>query len=156
MSKLFPFWWLVSVAAITDLILNGDFEDGEAPWVWSGGAFRDSAMHYHGDWSAYIPTASYGYIEQTLTYPCKGVNITVATCALYNGGGWDSAMVLTLYYDDGTSESFVISAPLNEWAIVDFLSHINTAKILTKIRFGASYPASWFYSIDLVILKGWV
>jgi hypothetical protein len=154
--KMQPFWWFKKPAAPpvpTERIVDGGFEEGIA-WVYYE-AFRTDAEYHTGAWSCYFPVFTQPYVEQTLDIPVLGSSVISASFYIFdNGSPYDSVFYLTLYYDDDTDESFKIQASkFNEWVIVDFLSYINTAKTLTKIRFRAlNEDVAWTYLIDDVSL----
>ena len=155
MAKLFPFWKLKTPPpTITERIINGGFEDGDAPWVYYG-AWRDDAMSHTGLWSCYIPRFDAYYVEQTLSVPVLGSKVTVAQFAMFDVA-LTGQLTLTLFYDDATQDDIPRVGLLNEWAVKDFKININPAKTLTKIRFTCNTPVSSIaYSVDDVTVQAW-
>jgi hypothetical protein len=140
--------WATSAGA-SELLVNGGFETGSlGPWFASSGSpFVTSAEAHSGTYSA----AAFGSdeIRQNFTATATSEITDVSFWALnIPNGPFDQ---VTFDYQDGTSNSFVISSSSRTWTMFDVTSDLVVGETLTGFSiFGTSSGPTYFDDFSIL------
>ena len=114
-------------------IVNSDFEEGEAGWIWSKGAEVSDVDRYHGAYACRFPAGSSGAsIEQYGVFPpvdtrkLSGFHVAFL---VYNEA--DTARI-RVFYSDGSEEYTWLTGVQGEWVIKDI--NFTTGKYITGVE----------------------
>lgn len=148
---------LASSAFAGELLVNGGFESGLAPWYNARTEFcfgtcipwdvTTSVVH-SGTFSA----TDVGNIEMRQDFtPTAGSAITSISLWINNSAGVDA---VDFFYTDGSDEEFSVFTTAGVWNLVDLTGDVDTSKILSGFSVWGCSPDCVTYVDDASIIGG--
>ncbi len=128
-------------------IINPDFEDGEHGWVFKDGA-EIGTLYFTGWKSVYIPSDSYGNIDQAGISPPIDTNKILGIKAAQTVNDVSDYTGVTLYYHDGTYEDTLLKpSQAGVWEVFDI--NFTPGKFIVEVWWGVwSGPSTNAMALD--------